>query len=598
MDKDTIAGTDPDTGTDVVIAGAGPVGLLLACELALRGVRVVVLERRAEVDETVKAGAVNTPSAEAFYRRGLLPALAEVQQAALGRFDSFVRQRRAAGAGTIRPAPKFAGHFAGIMLHAGNMDAADPDFHRAGPADDVGMIPQQALERLLAERAAGLGVVLRRGVELTGFDASGDGVTVYVRDAAGTGGAEGGGSGGVGMEGVGSGGSGAGGGGALRAAWLIGCDGGRSTVRKLAGFPFPGTAPEITGHQAMVEMTGSEALGTGWTETETGIYCHGPVPGRILTVEFGGPPADRDAPVTAGELQAALRRTSGTDVTITEVHTATRFTDNARQVPEYRRGRVLLAGDAAHVHSPFGGQGLNLGIGDAMNLGWKLAATVLGHAPDGLLDTYTAERHPIGAWVLEWTRAQIALMRPEPHARALRKVVAELTDTVAGTTFFAKKISGVWQRYDLPGGHPLTGRSAPDLVFADGTRLGAHLEDGRGLLLVLTDDPGLAGRAAEYAAGYAGRLRVVTAYCPGRPELAGLLVRPDGVVAWGTDADALRGMPRGEEGADGDISPARTAGAATATRTVPAVTCTADDELAALEDALRRWFGAPGGTAA
>ncbi|MFH9422576.1 FAD-dependent oxidoreductase [Streptomyces sp. NPDC017529] len=579
MDKDTVAGTDPDTGTDVVIAGAGPVGLLLACELALRGVRVVVLERRAEVDETVKAGAVNTPSAEAFYRRGLLPALAEVQRAALGRFDSFMRQRRAAGAGAIRPAPKFAGHFAGIMLHAGNMDAADPDFHRAGPADDVGMVPQQALERLLAERAAELGVVLRRGVELTGFDASGDGVAVRVRATAGTGGAEGGGP--------------------LRAAWLVGCDGGRSTVRKLAGFPFPGTAPEITGHQAMVEMTGSEALGTGWVETETGIYCHGPVPGRILTVEFGGPPADRDAPVTAGELQAALRRASGTDVTITEVHTATRFTDNARQAPDYRSGRVLLAGDAAHVHSPFGGQGLNLGIGDAMNLGWKLAATVHGRAPEGLLDTYTAERHPIGAWVLEWTRAQIALMRPEPHARALRKVVAELTGTVAGTTFFTKKISGVCQRYDLPGGHPLTGRSAPDLELADGSRLGAHLRDGQGLLLVLGGDP----QPAACAEGYGGRVRVVSARCPDQPELAALLVRPDGITAWAAGAVALPdeagaaagpGFPdsSGALASEGAGAP-RKAGTATALSTAAGAATCAADETAALEDALRRWFGAP-----
>lgn len=579
MDKDTVAGTDPDTGTDVVIAGAGPVGLLLACELALRGVRVVVLERRTEVDETVKAGAVNTPSAEAFYRRGLLPALAEAQRAALGRFDSFMRQRRAAGAGTIRPAPKFAGHFAGIMLHTGNMDAADPDFHRAGPADDVGMVPQQALERLLAERAAELGVVLRRGVELTGFDASGDGVTVRVRATAGTGGAEGGGP--------------------LRAAWLVGCDGGRSTVRKLAGFPFPGTAPEITGHQAMVEMTGSEALGTGWVETETGIYCHGPVPGRILTVEFGGPPADRDAPVTAGELQAALRRASGTGVTITEVHTATRFTDNARQVPDYRSGRVLLAGDAAHVHSPFGGQGLNLGIGDAMNLGWKLAATVHGRAPEGLLDTYTAERHPIGAWVLEWTRAQIALMRPEPHARALRKVVAELTGMVAGTTFFTKKISGVCQRYDLPGGHPLTGRSAPDLELADGSRLGAHLRDGQGLLLVLGGDP----QPAVCAEGYGGRVRVVSARCPDQPELAALLVRPDGITAWAAGAVALRdeagaaagpGFPGTSRAlASEGAGAARTAGTATALSTAAGAATCAADETAALEDALRRWFGAP-----
>ena len=234
----------------------------------------------------------------------------------------------------------------------------------------------------------------------------------------------------------------------------MGCDGGRSTVRKLAGFDFPGTEPEIDAHQAMVEMEGSEALGTGWHATATGVYAHGPVPGRVLTVEFGGVPADRDGAITAEELQASIRNVSGTEVVVTGVKTATRFTDNARQATTYRLGRVLLAGDAAHVHSPFGGQGLNLGIGDAANLGWKLAATVLGWAPEGLLDTYTTERHPIGAWVLDWTRAQVALMRPDPRARALREVVTDLTRTVTGTTYFAKKISGVWQRYDLHGRPP------------------------------------------------------------------------------------------------------------------------------------------------
>ncbi|MFD7664154.1 FAD-dependent oxidoreductase [Streptomyces sp. NPDC059788] len=606
---------------DVVIAGAGPVGLMLACELALRGVRVVVLERLTAPDETIKAGAINTPSAEAFYRRGLLPALAEVQKEALGRFSSFMRQRQAAGATSLRAAPKFAGHFGGIMLPAELLDTSDAGFHDAGPAGDVGLVPQLALERLLAERAAELGVLVRRGVELTGFDAADDGVTVHLRPVAGADDA------GTRQDGHTDGEAGGETGGeTLRADWLVGCDGGRSTARRLAGFPFPGTAPEITGHQAMVELTGSEKLGVGWNETATGIYAHGPVPGRILTVEFDGPPADRDAPITLEELQTSLRRTSGTDVTITKVLTATRFTDNARQVPDYRSGRVLLAGDAAHVHSPFGGQGLNLGVGDAMNLGWKLAATIHGHAPEGLLDTYTAERHPIGAWVLEWTRAQIAMMRPEPHARALREVVRDLIGTVTGTTYFVKKISGVWQGYDLPGDHPLTGRSAPDLELADGDRLAARLEDGRGLLLVLTEEPELAARAAEYATGYEGRLRVVTARCPDRPELAGLLVRPDGITAWAADAEAGRGGEAAASGAGatedaasgaggtegaasgaggtegaasgagggvagtaggmaGTMTASRTAGADTATRT--------EDGLGALDDALRRWFGAP-----
>ncbi|MYT27956.1 MULTISPECIES: FAD-dependent oxidoreductase [unclassified Streptomyces] len=487
---------------DVVVAGGGPVGLMLACELALADVSVVVLERLTEVDTTIKAGAINTPSSEAFYRRGMLPGLAEVQRAAMAQFSSFMRQREAADASTVKAAPRFAGHFAGIMLRADLLDESDPEFGTSGPATEVGLVPQEALERLLAARAAELGVSLRRGVTLTGLDADDAGVHVHTSE------------------------------GSLRAGWLVGCDGGRSTVRRLAGFPFPGTDPEITGHQAVVEMTGADALGAGWTWTDTGTYVHGPTTGRILTVEFDGPPTDRDAPITAEELQTSLRRVSGVpDVTITKVLTATRFTDNARQVPDYRRGRVLLAGDAAHVHSPFGGQGLNLGIGDAMNLGWKLAATVRGWAPEGLLDSYTAERHPIGAWVLEWTRAQVALMRPESHAGALRKVIAELSGTSDATTFFVKKISGVWQRYDLPGSHPLTGRSAPDLELSDGHRLADHLHGGQGLLLDLADDPAL----RERAAGHEDRVRVLTVACPERPDLAGLLVRPDGCTAWAAD---------------------------------------------------------------
>ncbi|MFJ2806067.1 FAD-dependent oxidoreductase [Kitasatospora sp. NPDC087271] len=511
----TDAGTDAGADYDVVVAGGGPVGLMLACELRLAGTSVLVIERLTEVDQTVKAGAINTPSVEAFYRRGLLPALEEIHAQAMEKFAQFTRQRRPGGPPTNGEVPadsavptrapqRIAGHFAGIMLSFDRFDPADdPDFADRGPVDKAALVPQAALEHVLGERAAELGVELRRGVELTGFDTDEHGVTVHTDGGA-----------------------------PIRTGWLVGCDGGRSTVRRLAGFDFPGTAPEITGHQAIVEMTGSEALGAGWNRTSVGTYVHGPVPGRILTVEFDGPPADRQSPVTTEELQASLRNVSGVDVTITKVHSATRFTDNARQASTYRAGRVLLAGDAAHVHSPFGGQGLNLGIGDAINLGWKLAATVQGWAPEGLLDSYTAERHPIGAWVLDWTRAQVALMRPEPGSGALRNVVAQLADTAAGTTYFVKQLSGVWQRYDLPGQHPLVGRSAPDLALADGSKLADHLHDGRALLLDLTDDPELRARAD----GHRDRLRIVTSPCPEQPTPAALLVRPDGFVAWAGDS--------------------------------------------------------------
>ncbi|MFJ4002780.1 FAD-dependent oxidoreductase [Streptomyces sp. NPDC090023] len=490
-----------DHDVDVVVAGGGPVGLTLAGELRLGGARVAVLERLTELNPTIKGGAITTPSAEALYRRGMLPALAEVQRRTLDRFQVFLRERNS---GTEGQGLGIVGHFAGIMLRADLVDRTEPGLADTGPAADIAFVAQQDIERLLAERADELGVDVRRGVELTGFDADDDGVTVRTSH------------------------------GAVRARWLVGCDGGRSAVRKLAGFDFPGTDPEITCHQAVVELTGAEDLTVGWTATDTGVYAYGPMPGRVVTVEFDGPPTDRDAPVTAEDLQARLRRVSGVDVTITGVRTATRFTDHARQVTEYRRGRVLLAGDAAHVHSAFGSQGLSLGIGDAMNLGWKLAAVIGGRAPDGLLDTYTAERHPVGAWVLDWTRSQVAAMRPDPRSRALREIVSGLAGTVAGTTYLTARLNGAGVRYELPGGHPLTGRSTPDLQLSDGGRLADHLHGGRALLLDLTDDPEL----RALAAGYADRVDTLTAACPSRRDLAAVLVRPDGFTAWAADVGA------------------------------------------------------------
>jgi 2-polyprenyl-6-methoxyphenol hydroxylase-like FAD-dependent oxidoreductase len=494
---------------DVVIAGGGPVGLFLACELRLAGVSVAVLERMEDPRSPLKEGwmgmrGLNFPSVEALYRRGQLE---DVRAAALGWMNASQRPGLELGgkdAAASAPAPRFAGHFAGIMLEADKIDFSEQKYVFQGPSASGGIISLESFELLLAERAEQLGVDLRRGVTVTNFTEDANGVTVYAGEEL------------------------------FEARWLVGCDGGRSTVRKLAAFEFAGTEPEFTGYTASVELADPEKLRPGFNLTETGMYINGPGPNRIGMVDFSDVSFDRTQTPTLETLQEVLRRVSGTDVTIKAVHVASTFTDRARQATTYRKGRVLLAGDAAHIHSPLGGQGLNTGIGDAMNLGWKLAATIHGWAPAGLLDTYTDERHPIGAWALDWTRAQVAIMRQDPHARAIAAVIRDLIHTREGTTYFVEKISGVSTRYNLGGDHPLIGRSAPDFQFEDGTRLGALLHDGKGLLLDLAHSSEL----RTLGQAHNERLKFVSAVAKDTKELKAVLVRPDGVVAWATESHA------------------------------------------------------------
>lgn len=493
---------------DVVIVGGGPVGLFLACELRLAGISVLVLERIEDFHSPLKAGwmgmrGLNFPSVEAFYRRGLLDA---VRSSALGwmnadgppeiKLGTTDRQESA-------PAPRFAGHFAGIMLDAGKIDFSRQSHIVPGPSASGGMVSLETIESLLAERAMEMGVDLRRGVAVTGLVDDGDAVTIFAGEQS------------------------------FRAQWLVGCDGGRSTVRKQAGFEFAGTEPELTGYVAAVDLADPEKLRPGFNLTVRGMYVVGPGPGRIGVVEFDGGVFDRKAVITRESLQHVLRRVSGADVTITALHIASTYTDRARQATNYRKGRVLLAGDAAHVHSPFGGQGLNTGLGDAMNLGWKLAATVQGWAPKHLLDTYTEERHPVGAWALNWTRAQVAIMRPDPHAAAIASVIRGLIDTRDGTTYFAEKISGVGLRYNLGGDHPLIGRSSPDFEFEDGTRLGTLLHDGKALLLDFAGKRELQVLSQDWSE----RLRYVSAKTKDTKGSSALFIRPDGFVAWAADSE-------------------------------------------------------------
>jgi 2-polyprenyl-6-methoxyphenol hydroxylase-like FAD-dependent oxidoreductase len=485
--------------TDVVVAGGGPVGLLLAAELSLCGVSVVVLERLVEQNQALKAGGINGLSTELLTRRGLGARLTE-ESAKYGEgFAAFARQRTAPGAGG-QPRARFGGHFAGLPLNTESSVKIPP----------TTVLPQQALERLLGAWLAELGVPVLTGHEVTGLTQDADEVAVRVR---------------TGDDTV-----------IMRCAYLVGCDGGRSTVRKLAGFAFPGTDPLTTGYQAVLTLDPAVPLPTGWHATGRGLYAHGPKPGRILTVEFAGPPADRDAPVTPGELQDALRRVSDTDVVVTAVESAARFTDNTRQAATYRMGRVLLAGDAAHVHPPFGGQGLNAGLQDATNLGWKLAATVRGWAPAGLLDSYTAERHPVAEQVLENTRAQIAIMRPDPHSRAMRALFGQLLDAdVALTDLLGARLQGLDIRYDMgPPAHPLTGRYLPDLPgLADATRLPRPvLADLTGCDPTGADQTG-SSELRAVADGWSDRVDV--RLLPETPGVTALLIRPDGYVAWAAD---------------------------------------------------------------
>jgi len=464
-----------------------------------------VLEKNATASGPLKGGwmgarGLNTPSTEAFYRRGLLD---EVKAASFG-WVGPERRSMEFKAEADSPAPaqaRFAGHFAGIMFDASKVDFSNQKWMISGPSSGGGMVSLEALETLLAQRARELGATIHMGQEVTALRETPGGVAVQTDREE------------------------------FQASWLVGCDGGRSNVRKLAGFEFEGTEPELTGYMATVEFDDLAGLQPGFHLTPRGFYTHGPAPGRIGVVDFDKGSFDRASEITLERLQSMMQQVSGTKVTLKSVGAATSFTDRARQATTYRIGRIFLAGDAAHVHSPFGAQGLNTGLGDAMNLGWKLAAAIHGWAPEDLLDSYTRERHPIGEWVLNWTRAQVAIIRPDPHARAIAGVIRDLIATKEGTNYFVEKVSGISMKYDLGDGHPLIGRSAPDFELEDGSRLGVLLRDGRGLMLDLAGNESL----KELCEGRQDRLRYVRAKAKDDKGVAALLVRPDGFVAWSED---------------------------------------------------------------
>jgi 2-polyprenyl-6-methoxyphenol hydroxylase-like FAD-dependent oxidoreductase len=477
----------------VGIAGGGPTGLMLAGELALAGVDVAIVERRLNQDlPGSRAGGLSSRTLEVLDQRGIA--------------DRFLAEGQKAQVTAFAPA---------------HLDISDfPTRHPYGLA-----LWQKHIERILAGWVGELPVTFYRGREVTGFTQDDTGVDIAVSDGQ-----------------------------SLRAQYLVGCDGGRSVVRKAAGIEFPGWDATTSSLLAQVEMT--EEPETGIRRTPTGTHAIGKVEyeikdGKVVYAKGGTvgvmltEPQIGTSEPTLRDLSEGLIAVYGTDYGIHSPTFISRFTDMTRQAATYRKGRVLLAGDAAHVHSPVGGQGLNTGVQDAVNLGWKLAQVVKRTSPESLLDTYHAERHPIGARVLRNTMAQVALMRVDDRTEALRDTMSELLSMDEPRKQFAAMMSGLGIHYDLGEGHPLLGRRMPDLdlVTANGPlRVFTLLHAARPVLLNLGEPRGFE------ITSWADRVQLIDAKYEGKWELPALgpvvapsavLIRPDGYVAWVGDQTQL-----------------------------------------------------------
>lgn len=369
-----------------------------------------------------------------------------------------------------------------------------------GPGLVPGPSYMARVEKAFTERAVSLGVTIHRGAGVSGVSQDDDLVTVQAGDQT------------------------------FRTKWLVGCDGGRSAVRRAAGFEFVGTEPEFTGFAFTADLDDASKLKPGFHFGKGGLHIVGHEKNYFL-IDFVDKTFDRAKEPTLEHLQTVLEHVTGTDAKITKVHHASSFTDRSKQATTYRKGRVLLAGDAAHIHSPLGAQGLNLGLGDSMNLGWKLAATIRESSTDfTLLDTYEKERHPVGAWALEWTRAQVTTLKPDLFGGAIRNLVQDLLSTTDGTNLVVDRVWGLSLRYDPDDkdAHPLVGCSAPDYEFDDGERLGVKMLGGKGLLVSFDDEAEL----KKLAGAYEDRIDYLAVRAKEQLGIKALLIRPDGFVAW------------------------------------------------------------------
>ncbi|MEU8898884.1 FAD-dependent monooxygenase [Nocardia sp. NPDC048505] len=473
--------------TEVVIAGAGPTGLMLAIELRLAGVEVVLVDGLAQRTGESRAGGIHARTIEILDQRGLLePLLAQ------GR--------------TMQ-----AGHFGGLALDFRDFETRHPY---------VLAVLQSVIERELDARATALGAPVRWAAPVTGFRQDADGVEVHLGDGR-----------------------------RLRAAYLVGCDGGRSAVRKLAGIGFPGTEATMTGMLADVELAEPPAAP---------FFAHRNGPGDFSAVQFQ--PGwyrllvqrhdlvlERGTTLSYDDFKSYFTEVAGTDFGMHSPRWVSHFSDAARLADRYRAGRVFLAGDAAHIHFPAGGQGQNLGLQDAVNLGWKLAATLHGNAAAELLDTYESERRPLAARVLQNTRAQTALQRGGPHIDALRAIMGDLIGVDEVRRRLGLMIAALDIRYETKGEHPLCGRRIPDAeLTGPAPRVHRLLGTPRPILLCLNDS------RPPAITGWTGRVDVVHAHTATDhwtlPELGDLrapalaLIRPDGYVAWAADAPTETGL--------------------------------------------------------